>query len=66
MSKIVKWEQRLNRMDTSKGVSNVMRQTCMQEEIEALRAAHTRLTKSRDAWKKVAQKYRKRLLAAGV
>jgi hypothetical protein len=33
------WQQRLDELDTSKGVSNVMRQNCMKAEISALRKA---------------------------
>lgn len=36
---IAKWEDRLNAMDTSKGVSNKMIQEAMRAEIRELRAA---------------------------
>lgn len=36
---IAKWEDRLNAMDTSKGVSNKMIQTAMRAEIRELRVA---------------------------
>lgn len=59
---IERWESRLAKMDTTKGVSNKMIQTAMQAEIDELRKAlwwaEYRLIdarEQRDEWKKKAK-----------
>jgi hypothetical protein len=60
------WQQRLDELDTSKGVSNVMRQNCMKAEILALRAELrkqiARADRNKEAakrWREAATKYQK-------
>ena len=60
------WQQRLDALDTSKGVSNVMRQNCMKAEIMELRAAlrverakAERNKESSKRWRAAATKYQK-------
>lgn len=65
---IERWEDRLAKMDTSKGVSNKMIQEAMRAEIKELRRfasqAETRLTKSKRKtieWRGIATVYQNRL-----
>lgn len=64
--KVKTWQQRLDDLDTSKGVSNVMRQNCMKAEILELRRAlrkqiekSTRLKEASVRWRAAATKYQK-------
>lgn len=52
------WQQRLDAMDTSKGVSNVMRQNCMKAEILALRAALRKETARAERNRESSKKWR--------
>lgn len=64
--KVQTWQERLDELDTSKGVSNVMRQNCMKAEILALRAAlrkqvekAERLKEASKRWRAAATRYQK-------
>lgn len=64
--KVKTWQARLDELDTSKGVSNVMRQNCMKAEILELRAAlrrqvekSERLKAASVRWRAAATKYQK-------
>jgi hypothetical protein len=64
------WQQRLDELDTSKGVSNVMRQNCMKAEILELRAALRRQTARAEraserakTWRAHATRYQQQLAA---
>ena len=64
--KVQTWKQRLDALDTSRGVSNVLRQQCMQAEISELRAAlrkqterAERLKESSKHWRAAATRYQK-------
>lgn len=52
------WQQRLDELDTSKGVSNTMRQNCMKAEILELRAALRQQTARADRNKESSKRWR--------
>ena len=56
------WVQRIDEMDTTKGVSNVMIQNALKAEVFALRAQINRIRAQRDEWKTTALRYRKQNL----
>lgn len=56
------WIQRIDEMDTSKGVSNVMIQNALKSEVFALRAQINRIRAQRDKWKAAALRYRRQNL----
>jgi hypothetical protein len=59
---IKSWIQRIDKMDTTKGVSNVMIQNALKAEVFALRAQINRIRAQRDEWKAAALRYRRQNL----